>query len=157
MTSQQADGRVLGFVPAWVIAYVNPGQGARVVYNIREQFGNQLNQVDFKVDRYEIDRRMTFAWEPYNDSTISGEWFPAPPAATTFDLTPSNFEWLNTSFAAVEWTNNSSVTVEWINPNVGTPTIFDGGATVFINPADTVTNTDQYDKYLVFPRVNILG
>jgi hypothetical protein len=157
MTSQQADGRVLGFVPAWVIAYVNPGQGARVVYNIREQFGNQLNQVDFKVDRYEIDRRMTFAWEPYNDSTISGEWIPAPPAATTFDLTPSNIEWLNTSFAAVEWTNNSSVTVEWINPNVGTPTIFDGGATVFINPADTVTNTDQYDKYLVFPRVNILG
>ena len=157
MTSQQADGRVLGFVPAWVIAYVNPGQGARVVYNIREQFGTQLNQVDFKVDRYEIDRRMTFAWEPYSDSTISGEWIPAPPAATTFDLNPSNIAWLNTSLAAVAWTNNSSVTVEWINPNVGTPTIFDGGATVFINPADTVTNTDQYDKYLVFPRVNILG
>jgi hypothetical protein len=157
MTSQQADGRVLGFVPAWVIAYVNPGQGARVVYNIREQFGTQLNQVDFKVDRYEIDRRMTFAWEPYSDSTISGEWIPAPPAATTFDLTPSDIVWLNTSSAAVAWTNNNSVTVEWINPNVGTPTIFDGGATVFINPADTVTNTDQYDKYLVFPRVNILG
>ena len=157
MTSQQADGRVLGFVPAWVIAYVNPGQGARVVYNIREQFGTQLNQVDFKVDRYEIDRRMTFAWEPYSDSTISGEWIPAPPAATTFDLNPSNIAWLNTSLAAVAWTNNNSVTVEWINPNVGTPTIFDGGATVFINPADTVTNTDQYDKYLVFPRVNILG
>ena len=157
MTSQQADGRVLGFVPAWVIAYVNPGQGARVVYNIREQFGTQLNQVDFKVDRYEIDRRMTFAWEPYSDSTISGEWIPAPPAATTFDLTPSDIQWLNTSSAAVVWTNNNSVTVEWINPNVGTPTIFDGGATVFINPADTVTNTDQYDKYLVFPRVNILG
>lgn len=157
MTSQQADGRVLGFVPAWVIAYVNPGQGARVVYNIREQFGTQLNQVDFKVDRYEIDRRMTFAWEPYSDSTISGEWIPAPPAATTFDLTPSNIQWLNTSSAAVAWTNNNSVTVEWINPNVGTPTIFDGGATVFINPADTVINTDQYDKYLVFPRVNILG
>jgi hypothetical protein len=157
MTSQQADGRVLGFVPAWVIAYVNPGQGARVVYNIREQFGTQLNQVDFKVDRYEIDRRMTFAWEPYSDSTISGEWIPAPPAATTFDLTPSDIQWLNTSSAAVAWTNNNSVTVEWINPNVGTPTIFDGGATVFINPADTVTNTDQYDKYLVFPRVNILG
>lgn len=157
MTSQQADGRVLGFVPAWVIAYVKPGQGARVVYNIREQFGDQLNLVDFKVDRYEIDRRMTFAWEPYNDSTISGEWVPAPPAATTFDLDPANIEWINTSFDAVEWTNSSSVTVEWTNPNVGTPTIFDGGSTVFIDPADTVTNTDQYDKYLVFPRVNILG
>lgn len=157
MTSQQADGRVLGFVPAWVIAYVNPGQGARVVYNIRQQFGSQLNRVDFKVDRYEIDRRMTFAWEPYSDSTISGEWIPAPPAATTFDLTPGIVAWLNTSAAAVTWTNNSSVTVTWINPNSGTPTIFDGGATVFINSADTVTNTDQYDKYLVFSRVNILG
>ena len=129
MTSKQENGRVLGFVPAWVIAYVKPGQGGRVVYNIQQQFGNQLNTIDFKADRYEIDRRMTYAWEPYNDSTISGEWIPQPPAATTFDVATY--------------------------PNLGT--YFDGGSTVFIQPANTTTTTDVFDKYILYPRTNILG
>lgn len=129
MISKQADGRILGFVPAWVIAYVKPGEGARIVYNIQQQFGNKLNLIDFKVDRYEIDRSMTFAWEPYNDSTEMGQWQPGPPAATTFDI--ERF------------------------PPIGT--VFDGGATTFIDAANTVVSTDEFDKYLVFPKTNILG
>jgi hypothetical protein len=35
--------------------------------------------------------------------------------------------------------------------------VFDGGATDFNAPADRWTNTDAYDKYLVFPKTNILG
>jgi hypothetical protein len=156
MTSKQANGRILGFVPAWVIAYVKPGQGGRVVYNIQQQFGNQLNTIDFKADRYEIDRRMTFAWEPYSDSTISGEWIPQPPAATTFDLNNPDIRWINNSSNAVVWTNNDSEIVNWTYLYYG-PTIFDGGSTTFITPAPTVTTTDQYDKYILYPRVNILG
>jgi hypothetical protein len=133
MTSKQADGRVLGFVPAWVIAYVKPGQGARIVYNIREQFGDQLNQVDFKADRYEIDRRMTYAWEPYNDSTISGEWIPAPPEATTFDLS------------------------DYVPQTPTSGTIFDGNSTRFITPANTYATTDAFDRYILFPKTNILN
>ena len=133
MTSKQADGRVLGFVPAWVIAYVNPGQGARIVYNIREQFGDQLNQVDFKADRYEIDRRMTYAWEPYNDSTISGEWIPAPPEATTFDLS------------------------DYVPQTPTSGTIFDGNSTRFITAANTYATTDAFDRYILFPKTNILN
>ncbi len=133
MTSKQADGTVLGFVPAWVIAYVKPGQGARIVYNIREQFGDQLNQVDFKADRYEIDRRMTYAWEPYNDSTISGEWIPAPPEATTFDLS------------------------DYVPQTPTSGTIFDENSTRFITPADTYATTDAFDRYILFPKTNILN
>lgn len=124
MTSKQSDGRVLGFTPAWVIAYVKPGEGARIVYNIQQQFGNQLNLVDFKADRYEIDRSASFAWEHYDDSVESGRWIPQPAAATTFDNNTTNFDF---------------------------------GSTTFITPANTVTNTDQYDKYILYPRVNILG
>jgi hypothetical protein len=124
MTTKQANGRVLGFTPAWVIAYVKPGQSARVAYYINQIFGQNLNLIDFKVDRYELDRSATFAWEPYEDSTESGQWIPSPPAATTFD---------------------------------SDTTIFDDRDTVFISPAKTVTNTDEFDKYLVFPRTNILG
>jgi hypothetical protein len=124
MTSKQSNGRVLGFTPAWVIAYVKPGQSARVAYYINEIFGENLNLIDFKVDRYELDRSATFAWEPFEDSTELGQWIPSPPAATTFD---------------------------------SDTTIFDDRDTVFISPANTVTNTDEFDKYLVFPKTNILG
>ena len=65
MLSKQADGSVLGFTPAWVIAYTNPGQSGQVAYNIKTQFGNQLNLIDFEVDRYELDRFLTKNWNPY--------------------------------------------------------------------------------------------
>lgn len=153
MTSKQADGSVLGFVPAWVIAYVKPGQGARVVYNIQQNFGNQLNLVDFKADRYELDRRMTFDWDVTND-----QWMPQPPAATTFDLIEyTDVSWTNNSLDTVQWTNTSEQIVGWGKPNYGTGTIFDGGSTTFITPAPTTTTGDEFDKYLVFPRINILG
>jgi len=86
MTSKQADNTVLGFVPAWVIAYVKPGLSGRVAYNIQQQFGERLNLVDFEVDRYELDRSLTHGWVPYEDSTQAGHWAPYPPAATTFDI-----------------------------------------------------------------------
>jgi hypothetical protein len=86
MISKQANGRVLGFTPAWVIAYCKPGKGNQVQYNIREQFGTQLNKIDFEVDRYELDRLLTKNWDPIADSTV-GAWIPTP-AATTFDIEP---------------------------------------------------------------------
>jgi hypothetical protein len=67
-------------VPAWVIAYVKPGQGNRILYNIQTQFGVQLNKIDFKADRYELDRSLTKNWNPSTDN-----WIPSPALATTFD------------------------------------------------------------------------
>jgi hypothetical protein len=83
MLSKQTDGRVLGFTPAWVIAYVNPGQSGQVAYNIRTELGTSLNLVDFQVDRYELDRALTHNWSPEYD-----QWEPQPPAETTFDRSP---------------------------------------------------------------------
>ena len=124
MTSKQSNGRVLGFTPAWVITYTIPGQSARIAYNIQENFGANLNAIDYKVDRYELDRSQTHNWQPYDDSTSAGKWIPYPPAATTFD-------------------NDT--------------TVFDEGSTTFVSPADRWTGTDEFDKYLVFPKTNILG
>lgn len=77
MLSKQADGSVLGFTPAWVIAYAKPGQSGQVAYNIETQFGNQLNLIDFEVDRYELDRFLTKNWNPYtitiNLTSIAGD------------------------------------------------------------------------------------
>jgi hypothetical protein len=79
MTSKQVDGRVLGFTPAWVIAYVNPGRGRQIAYYLQTQFGEQLNRVDFKVDRYILDRALSRNWD-----TATQDWTPEP-SLTTFD------------------------------------------------------------------------
>jgi hypothetical protein len=50
--------------------------------------------------------------------------------------------------------NNSGVSVVWLS-NV--PTIFDGGSMQFIDPVDMYSNSQEYDKYLVFPKTTILG
>jgi len=80
MTSKQTNGRVLGFTPAWVIAYVNPGRAKEVAYFIQTYFAQQLNSVDFKVDRYILDRVLSKNWD-----TDGQHWTPRPPTLTTFD------------------------------------------------------------------------
>jgi hypothetical protein len=80
MTSKQPNGRVLGFTPAWVIAYVNPGRAKQVAYYIQTYFVQQLNSVDFKVDRYILDRILSKNWD-----TDGQHWTPRPPTLTTFD------------------------------------------------------------------------
>ena len=80
MTSKQTNGRVLGFTPAWVIAYVNPGRAKEVAYFIETYFAQQLNSVDFKVDRYVLDRVLSKNWD-----TDGQHWTPRPPTLTTFD------------------------------------------------------------------------
>ena len=79
MTSKQTDGRVLGFTPAWVMCYVKPGRARQIAYYIADQFGQQLNRVDFKVDRYILDTEMSRNW-----NAATQRWTPAP-TLTTFD------------------------------------------------------------------------
>lgn len=79
MTSKQANGRVLGFTPAWVLCYTNPGRSQQIAYYIQTQFGEQLNQVDFKVDRYILDRELSRNWD-----TATQDWTPEA-NLTTFD------------------------------------------------------------------------
>ena len=221
MTSKQANGQVLGFTPAWVIAYVKPGQAERIAYYIRTQFGQQLNLVDFEVDRYELDRFLTHNWDPVYDSTV-GSWVPNPPELTTFDVSPhyqlpvpndSSFVFTGGTGYAIgnqiliqgnqiggqNGTNDVVITVQDVD-NAGTilqaqaqgiaplltvgdvyynivgtnitgsgagatwdletvgedPTTFDGGSMQFVSPVDMYGATQIYDKYLVFPKRNIL-
>jgi hypothetical protein len=79
MTSQQTDGRVLGFTPAWVMCYVKPGRSRQIAYYVQTQFQGNLNAVDFKVDRYVMDRTLSRNWD-----TTTQDWTPTP-SLTTFD------------------------------------------------------------------------
>lgn len=251
MLSKQTDGNILGFTPAWVIAYTVPGASKQIAYNIESEFGNQLNLVDFQADRYELDNTLTVNW---NSNTQ--QWIPTPPESTTFDInyhydvdltsagngyavgnqikilgnhiggaTPINdclitvntvsnsgaivsafysgtanilaygntyslingtnvtgtgtgavwtvapvpgkngiipalFTWINNTTTSVSWQNNDGQPVLWNNGQGGTTTfdtLFDGGSCVFNSPADEFTNTNEYNKYLLYPRRTILG
>jgi hypothetical protein len=80
MTSKQTNGRVLGFTPSWVICYTQPDRSAQIAYYISEYFTQQLNSVDFKVDRYVLDRVLSKNWD-----TETQQWTP-PGNLTTFDF-----------------------------------------------------------------------
>jgi hypothetical protein len=69
---------------------------------------------------------------------------------------------MNNDAIITTWEDNLQTLATW---TFGTPpgTIFDGNSLQFIAPVDmysgdnsTTTNTTQYDKYLVFPKINIL-
>lgn len=155
MTSKQGNGRVLGFTRAFVIAYCQPGKGDQLAYNIRTQWGERLNLVNFDVDRYILDRSLTKYW----DATAQ-EWIPSPAEYTTFDTIATIVGWQNGSGNAVTWYNNLRPQILWVNgqPYGYPPTTFDNNSLQFIAPSDMYSNsaTDEFNKYLVFPKYNIL-
>jgi hypothetical protein len=157
MLSKQVDGRTLGFTPAWVIAYTKPGKSGQIKYNIETIFGNQLNLVDFDVDRYELDNLLTKNWNREEQ-----QWIPTPAEATTFDLGGIRTinGWININGNTVQWISNSGRPVNWVatvDNYTGAPTVFDGNSLQFIAPVDMYSSTQVYDKYLLFPKRNILG
>jgi hypothetical protein len=152
MISQQQNGRILGFVPAWVIAYTRPGRAEQIAYNIRTQFDQPLNLIDFEVDRYELDRLLTKNWDPAADS-----WIPSPPEVTTFDVLGVAVDWQNNLDQTVEWINDDELIATWVSGGAeGESTIFDQNSLQFTAPVDMYSDTQEYDKYLVFSKRNIL-
>ena len=160
MTSKQADGSVLGFTPAWVIAYTVPNQSGQIAYNIETFFGQQLNLIDFKADRYELDNYLTRNWNRdqqywgFEGDTVT----PHPPSLTTFDFSHVKASWINDSSIITTWEDNLQTLATW---TYGTPpgTTFDGNSLLFTAPVDMYSpnNTTKYDKYLLFPKYNILN
>lgn len=81
MTTVQEDGSVLGYIPAWVICYIKPGNGDLVLREVNRYMSNAKftpNKINFQIDRISIDRSMTYSW--------TGAAWPALPSAP---LTPN--------------------------------------------------------------------
>jgi hypothetical protein len=77
MTSQQADGSTTGFVPAWVIAYTLPGQSSTVMNNIQTMWPYTLNQINFRIDRFSVNKSNTYN---YNSDFLPPTWTTLPSA-----------------------------------------------------------------------------
>jgi hypothetical protein len=72
----------------------------------------------------------------------------------------ANFLAVGSEFTGVVGTNiigvGTGATFDVVISN-NTPTVFDGNSMQFNRPVDIYTNTDRYNKYLVFPKRTILG
>mgnify|MGYP002638944027 CR=1 FL=1 len=79
MLSKQTDGSVLGFVPAWIIAYTLPGQSSTLAYSINAHFKTQFNKLDFVADRYILKGQFAENWDAEDQ-----QWLPTD--STTFDI-----------------------------------------------------------------------
>lgn len=58
MTSRQNDGRILGFTRALVLCYTLPGKSKEILYRVTDSLDN-LNLIDFTIDRYEWDNYLS--------------------------------------------------------------------------------------------------
>lgn len=81
MTSKQADGTITNFVGGCILAYVVPGRGEKIAFNL-QRYINQGNfdfkDIKFDVDRYVWDSNMSRNYDKENDR------FESSPE-TTFD------------------------------------------------------------------------
>ena len=68
MRSRQSNGKILGFVPAWVVCYTQPNASGEIAYRLNQRWGEYLDLINFELDRYELDNALT--WN-YNISTTA--------------------------------------------------------------------------------------
>ena len=78
MTSQQTDGSILGYTQAWVICYTKPGYASEIVSNIERFYPYTLNQITFEIDRFSVNKSITYDY----DTTVTPNVWTALPSAT---------------------------------------------------------------------------
>jgi hypothetical protein len=88
MTSQQINGSTLGYTQAWVICYTKPGYAETVKNNIEtlwtDPVGNvyTLNLINFQIDRFSVDKSITY---DYDNHTDPAAWTGLPSATPAPD------------------------------------------------------------------------
>jgi len=171
MLSKQKNGNILGFTPAWVIAYTLPGQSDLISYNIKTDFSGKLNEINFYIDRYILESQSTKNWDAEDQ-----QWYPTD--STSFDI--YNHDISADSIGTTSDTN--TITTDKVNSST-TETTFDKKSCVFIgvraNKADisiktadtidisadngiadnrtTFEITDRFNEYLLFPKRDIIN
>jgi hypothetical protein len=178
MVTQQADGNVLGFVPCWVLCYTLPGKSSVVLSSISTYLADNsfsLNQVSFDMDRFEVDRALTYT---YGGTT--GDTWPELTATftngntaivvnNTVGLTNNQpVKFVGTAVEGVNldatyWVSNVVANTIWVrNQQYGnvvstalTPKA-NGTMTLSTVPKSTMVADDSQDTYVIFTQNNII-
>ena len=78
MTSQQNNGSTLGYTQAWVICYTKPGLSTTIKNNIENNWPHTLNEINFKIDRFTVNKSVTYNY----DNNITPPAWTGLPSAT---------------------------------------------------------------------------
>jgi len=91
MYSQQENGNSLGYVQAVVLCYTKSGWAKRIAENINDIWQYQLNVINFQLDRFEVDRSISYEydsnillWNPNYDSA-NNVWADTLPSGVATD------------------------------------------------------------------------
>jgi hypothetical protein len=79
MGNRQADGSIIGWKPVAVLAYLKPGTGDRILFNLKRRTDLDQKLISFDVDRYVWDNNLS---KTYNAST--NQYLDS--SETTFDV-----------------------------------------------------------------------
>jgi len=80
MTSQQPTAQLnstLGYRSTWVVCYTKPGYSEIIKNNINSNWTRKLNEIDFTIDRFIVDKSATFNW---NTNLAVPAWTDLPSA-----------------------------------------------------------------------------
>jgi hypothetical protein len=181
MVTQQNDGNVLGFVPCWVLCYTKPGKSATVLSSINTYLADNyfsLNQVSFDMDRFEVDRALTYVygatgtqtWPELTATFITGN--SAITVNNTAGLVPNQaIKFVGTAVEGVNvdatyWVSNvhQDTKTIWVRDKqygntVSTALIPQANGTMTLStvPKSTMVADTSQDTYVIFTQNNIIG
>lgn len=133
MTSQQKNGSTVGYVQAAVICYTKPGYSEIIKNNINTLWNHTLNEINFQIDRFEIDRSLSHEfnsnielWNPIWDSANS----------TLISSLPSTVSTNNSYDSYVFFSENILTDAVNTTPTLGLPLVL-----IYDTTIGTVGNT----------------
>lgn len=170
MTSVQNNGEVIGYIPAWVIAYTKPNKADSILYKISENYPYKLNSIDFDIDRYVVDNQASRIWDKEDQ-----RW--PQYISTTFDVYEHIYS-VDKDDITADTTSNTADQFD----DTSTETTFDKNSIHFVEPqpyttdvttktADSIeitadggyrdyiiyTKTEKFNNYLLFPKKDIIN
>ena len=66
MSNRQVDGSIIGWKPVVVLAYVKPGTGDRILFNLKRRADLDQKLITFDVDRYVWDNNLSKSYDASN-------------------------------------------------------------------------------------------
>jgi hypothetical protein len=142
MRSRQGDGKILGFVPAWVVCYTQPTASGEIAYRLNQRWGQYLNLINFELDRYELDNALTWNYTISTTANVD--------AGQAIANTVSLGTWLNPvdsglTITAIDMANNTiSITpaAEIVDIRVGD--------TVSVSGNRAAVNDSNLESYVTY-------
>jgi hypothetical protein len=145
----------LGFTKAVVLAYTIPGASKLIAYRLKNS-GINFNNIEFSVDRYEVDNFYSAYFDPTTHTYIGGR-------ETTFDAQPKDN--IGVIVARVNYAVNvpfvqvNGRTIDYINSNGGidgrTVSALTNGLTIVFAQQENFVNAGPYDGWVSYTNAYI--